>query len=148
MSYSGYFVFKEGRTNTQYMNYIDITSTDEQLLQVNINIDGLGATTESISWVITQEGNDDSLDALTSLPDGSHHVTDHGYYQMLHLDLHGTSVVDNMSNETQYNIEGTLDGETVYSGKFVTTAQSLLDYSINDNRYTSNNSTNNYTILD
>ena len=130
------------------MNYIDITSTSEQLLQVNVNIDGLGATTETISWTITQEGNDDSLEALISLPNGSHYVTDHGYYQMLHLDLFGSGAADDMQDETQYTLEGVADGEVVYRGKFVTTSQSLSDYSVNDGQYTSFNSTNNYTILD
>ena len=130
------------------MNYIDITSSTEQTLQVNVNLDGLEAISQALSWTITQEGNDDSFEALISLPEGSHYVTDHGYYQMLHVDLFGTGVVDEMKEDTQYHLEGTLDGETVYIGKFLTTAQPLASYSINDNEYTSYNSTNNYTILD
>ena len=114
------------------MNYIDITAETAQELQVNVNLDALEATSQTISWTITQEGNDDSLDAITSLPDGSSYVTDHGYYQMLHLDLFGTTVVDEMKDDTQYNIEGVADGEVVYRGKFITTSQTLSQYSVNN----------------
>tara|TARA_R110002050_G_scaffold49916_1_gene115719 strand:+ start:2429 stop:2821 length:393 start_codon:yes stop_codon:yes gene_type:complete len=130
------------------MNYIDITSTSDQSIQVNVNVDGLGATTEAISWTISKDGNDNSLDALTSIPDGSHYVTDHGYYQMLHLDLFGTGIAAQMEDESHYTIEGILDAEVVYRGKFLTTTQTLDAYTVNADEYEHYNSTNNYTILD
>ena len=130
------------------MNYLDITSTSDQAMQVNVNVDGLGATTESISWTISAEGNDSSLETLTSLPDGSHYVTDHGYYQMLHLDLFGTGIAALMKDETQYSIEAILDSEVIYRGKFLTTTQTLDNYTVNLAEYDHYNSTNNFTILD
>ena len=73
-----------------------------------------------------------------------------GYYQMLHLDLYdaGAGLFASMQDESQYTIEGTIEGVIVYRGKFLTTSKDITAYSVNQGKYTQTNSTNNYTILD
>lgn len=129
------------------MNYVNIAATTPQELQVNVNLDGTLAETASISWVITQEGNDDSLGSIDT-PVGDSLVTDNGYYQTLTLDLYGEGVSELMQDETQYFIEGVSNGVTVYKGKLVTTSQELSDYSVNNNEYDTYYVPNNFTILD
>jgi len=129
------------------MNYVNIAATTPQQLQVNVNLDGTLAETASISWVITQEGNDDSLGSIDT-PVGDSLVTDNGYYQTLTLDLYGEGVSELMQDETQYFIEGVSNGVTVYKGKLVTTSQELSDYSVNNNEYDTYYVPNNFTILD
>jgi len=128
------------------MNYIDITSTGVQEMQLNVNLDGTLAESTLIEWTITQEGNDDSLITIET-PDGLNAVTDHGYYQTLTLDLYGAGITADMQDETQYTIEGSDQDGVIYRGKFLTTTQSLDAYSVNDDDYTENNSTNNFVIL-
>lgn len=129
------------------MNYVNIAATTPQELQVNVNLDGTLAETASISWVITQEGNDDSIGSIDT-PVGDSLVTDNGYYQTLTLDLYGEGVSELMQDETQYFIEGVSNGVTVYKGKLVTTSQELSDYSVNNNEYDTYYVPNNFTILD
>lgn len=129
------------------MNYVNIAATTPQELQVNVNLDGTLAETASISWVITQEGNDDSIGSIDT-PVGDSLVTDNGYYQTLTLDLYGEGVSELMQDETQYFIEGVSNGVTIYKGKLVTTSQELSDYSVNNNEYDTYYVPNNFTILD
>jgi len=129
------------------MNYVNITATTPQELQVNVNLDGTLAETAVISWVITKEGNDDSLGSIDT-PVGDSLVTDNGYYQTLTLDLYGEGLSELMQDEAQYSIEGVSNGETVYRGQLVTTAQELSSYSVNKDEYDSYSVSNNFTILD
>ena len=129
------------------MNYVNITATTPQELQVNVNLDGTLAETAVISWVITKEGNDDSLGSIDT-PVGDSLVTDNGYYQTLTLDLYGEGLRELMQDEAQYSIEGVSNGVTVYRGQLVTTAQELSSYSVNNDEYDSYSVSNNFTILD
>jgi hypothetical protein len=129
------------------MNYVNITATTPQELQVNVNLDGTLAETAVISWVITKEGNDDSLGSIDT-PVGDSLVTDNGYYQTLTLDLYGEGLSELMQDEAQYSIEGVSNGVTVYRGQLVTTAQELSSYSVNNDEYDSYSVSNNFTILD
>ena len=129
------------------MNYVNITATTPQGLQVNVNLDGTLAETAVISWVITKEGNDDSLGSIDT-PVGDSLVTDNGYYQTLTLDLYGEGLSELMQDEAQYSIEGVSNGVTVYRGQVVTTAQELSSYSVNKDEYDSYSVSNNFTILE
>ena len=121
------------------MNYIDITQPN-QTLKLNLNYNG-GLVSNGITFYVYEDGSDSVVDDFTA------DILDGGYYQTINL----SEVLDlaGLKDETQYNIKGVDPSEkVVYRGKFQTTSKDILDYSINENKYTQKINSTNYTILD
>ena len=117
------------------MNYIDITQPS-QTLNINLKVDSV-----DIDILIYKDGSD------TLVIDSSSEVISRGYYQEIELD---SFTMGYLKDETQYNIVATdpSSGGVIYRGKFQTTSKDILDYSINENKYTQKTNSTNYTILD
>jgi hypothetical protein len=64
-------------------------------------------------------------------------VEDKGYYQIL-------NVVCELTENRYYNIELFNDGSLVYRGKIFCTDQSIVSFSVNNGKYTSHATTNQY----
>lgn len=64
-------------------------------------------------------------------------VEDKGYYQIL-------NVVCELTENRYYNIELFNDGILVYRGKVFCTNQTLVNFSVNNGKYTSHATTNQY----
>ena len=117
------------------MNYIDITQPN-QTLKVNLN-----GSYGDIDLAIYKDGSDNLV------VESSSEVSNHSYYQSIELD---SFTLNSLKDETQYNVVGVNpeDGKVVYRGKIQTTSKDILDYSINENKYTQKINSTNYTILD
>ena len=126
------------------MDYIDITSEDEQVLNLNTNLNDAHHATV---WTFTKEGNDDSSVVMTS-PSDNCNLQNHGYYQILTIDLFNEGNRDLFDDKSQYTLEAISGGKVIYRGKVVTTTQDTNNFTINENKYVQKTSTNNYTILD
>ena len=121
------------------MNYIDITQPS-QTLKLNMNHEG-GVFGNGVVFSIYKDGSD------SVIIDFEADIVNKGYYQS--IDLNSRLDLADLENETQYNIEGIdSDGNVVYRGKFQTTSKDILNYSINENKYTQKTNSTNYTILD
>ena len=125
------------------MNYIDITTPSVQGLNININLDDVAAT-DNITWSVYADGNDTAIVAFDNEL-GNAQVTLHKYYHRLGVN---TAALTGVEDETQYNLVGVFNNKVVYRGKFQTTSKDILDYSINENKYTQKTNATNYTILD
>jgi hypothetical protein len=64
-------------------------------------------------------------------------VDDKGYYQVL-------NVICELTENRFYNIELFNDGEVVFRGKVFCTDQNLVNFSVNNGKYTSHATTNQY----
>ena len=115
------------------MNYIDITQS-VQALKLNLN-----GSFGDIDLLIYTDGSD------TLITESSSEVYSYGYYQEIELD---SAAMSSLKDETQYNLVGIFNSKVVYRGKFQTTSKDILDYSINENKYTQKINSTNYTILD
>jgi len=116
------------------MNYIDITQSS-QTLNVNLNTDEL-----NVDLSIYAEGSDSLVIGFNS------NITSYNYYQTIEIN---STELTQLKDETQYNIVGVdSNNKVIYRGKFQTTSKDILDYSINENKYTQKINSNNYTILD
>ena len=135
-----------------YSNTFTATATTQ-----TIYIRTSGATTATIGNVsvkeITEESNGVSIN-LSVYADGSDSlilnfdssITSHNYYQTIEIN---STELTQLKDETQYNIVGVdSNNKVIYRGKFQTTSKDILDYSINENKYTQKINSNNYTILD
>ena len=127
------------------MNYINISNTGLETLNINTNVDGSVVATEAIAWSIKQDGND-TVTATFVSPSTNFNMFEFKYYQRLVCDFTGEGVT--MNDEVHYLLEGVSSGKVIYRGKFFTTAKSLDNISVNAGKYTIKESTNNYTILD
>ena len=123
------------------MNYIDPSLEVAQILPINTNAEA-GA---SVSWTLTEEGNDDTSFSFTS-PSANFSLTDMGYFQAFSCDFFAEGI--DLSPERFYVLKGSSNGSTVYLGKVFVTEQDILTYSVNNTKYTQKASTNNFTILD
>lgn len=128
------------------MNYIDITQAD-QALHININFSGL-FTESDIGFYIYKDGTDSGSELFGCS------LENNNYYHTITLP---NFILETLEDETQYTIEAFDFGEVkdadesgniIYRGKFQTTSKDILDYSINENKYTQKTNTTNYTILD
>jgi len=122
------------------MNYIDITQPN-QTLKLNINYNG-ELDSGNLEFIIYVDGSDSDVCVFAV------DIVDFKYYQQITMP---SDIIDLLLNETQYNIEGVdVDDsdKVVYRGKFQTTSKDILDYSINENKYTQKINSTNYTILD
>ena len=119
------------------MNYIDITQSI-QTLDININSDG---SVGDADFNIYRDGSDSLVIQHSS------DITYHSYYSSIQFE---SEVINALTDETQYNIEliDTVENKVIYRGKFQTTSKDILDYSINENKYTQKTNSTNYTILD
>lgn len=119
------------------MNYIDITQSI-QTLDININSDG---SVGDADFNIYRDGSDSLVIQHSS------DITYHSYYSSIQFE---SEVINVLTDETQYNIEliDTVENKVIYRGKFQTTSKDILDYSVNDNKYTQKTNSTNYTILD
>jgi len=116
------------------MNYIDITQSS-QTLNVNLNTNEL-----NVDLSIYAEGSDSLVIGFNS------NITSYNYYQTIEIN---STELTQLKDETQYNIVGVdSNNKVIYRGKFQTTSKDILDYSINENKYTQKINSNNYTILD
>lgn len=116
------------------MNYIDISQAS-QTLNVNLNTNEL-----SVSLSVYADGSDTLIVGFDS------DITPYNYYQTIEIN---STELTQLKDETQYNIVGVdSSNKVIYRGKFQTTSKDILDYSINENKYTQKTNTNDYTILD
>ena len=116
------------------MNYIDITQAT-QTLSINLNTNEL-----SVSLSVYADGSDTLILSFDSS------ITSFNYYQTIEID---SIELTQLKDETQYNIIGVdSSNKVIYRGKFQTTSKDILDYSINENKYTQKINSTNYTILD
>lgn len=116
------------------MNYIDI-SQPSQTLSLNLNTNEL-----SVNLSVYADGSDSLILNFDSS------ITAHNYYQTIEIN---STELTQLKDETQYNIVGVdSSNKVIYRGKFQTTSKDILDYSINENKYTQKINSNNYTILD
>ncbi len=116
------------------MNYIDISQAS-QTLNVNLNTNEL-----SVSLSVYADGSDTLIVGFDS------DITPYNYYQTIEIN---STELTQLKDETQYNIVGVdSSSKVIYRGKFQTTSKDILDYSINENKYTQKTNTNDYTILD
>lgn len=129
------------------MNYIDINSIENQSLYININLDDAQASSELIQWAIFKDGSDSAVISFDN-SGGYANVTTGAYYHKLSLDLNSLTFTTELVDESQYTIEGVFNSKVVYKGKFQTTQKDLSNFSINENKYKSRNSNNNYIILE
>lgn len=123
------------------MNYIDPTFTGTQLITINTKVDA----DETIIWKLTKEGNS-TEDLSFNTPSTDANLLENSYYQELAVEF--TALNLTLVNETMYILKGTVDNETVYIGKVYATEKDILNYSVNENKYTSNIDNNNFTILE
>ena len=123
------------------MNYIDPTVITTQQLYLNCNC----AADASISWTLTEEGNDDTAFSFTS-PSANFTLSSHGYFQNLSCNF--TSEGIDLLSERFYVLRGAVNGSTVYVGKVFVTEQDIESYSVHTGKYTEKASTNNFIILD
>ena len=122
------------------MNYIDITQPN-QTLNINLNYSGLFVNSD-LGFYIHKDGSDSEGEEF-GCP-----VEDNGYYHTITIPSH---IIEALEDETQYNINAINyydDDRIIYRGKFQTTSKDILDYSINENKYTQKTNSTNYTILD
>jgi len=116
------------------MNYIDITQAT-QTLSINLNTNEL-----SVNLSVYADGSDNLILSFDSS------ITSYNYYQTIEID---STELTQLKDETQYNIVGVdSSNKVIYRGKFQTTSKDILDYSVNDNKYTQKTNSTNYTILD
>jgi len=116
------------------MNYIDITQAT-QTLNVNLNTNEL-----NVSLSVYADGSDTLVLGFDSS------ITSYNYYQTIEIN---STELTQLKDETQYNIIGVdSSNKVIYRGKFQTTSKDILDYSINENKYTQKTNSTNYTILD
>ena len=116
------------------MNYIDITQAT-QTLSINLNTNEL-----SVNLSVYADGSDNLILSFDSS------ITSYNYYQTIEID---STELTQLKDETQYNIVGVdSSNKVIYRGKFQTTSKDILDYSVNDNKYTQKTKSTNYTILD
>lgn len=128
------------------MNYIDITQPN-QTLSLNINATDseiLASIADDLEWFVFKDGNDTAVVSFDNA-DSEAYLISRGYYIEMGLPNSSVSVLE---DETQYNIKGINGNKVVYRGKFQTTSKDILDYSINENKYTQKINSTNYTILD
>ena len=128
------------------MKYLDINSVDNQDLKININLDDSLVNGSLILWTIYKDGHDTPV-AVFDNTDGYAQATIHKYYHKLSLNLSELVFDENLIDETSYNLEGLFNGTIVYKGKFQTTSKSLNNFSVNENKYVKQTTSNNYTIL-
>lgn len=119
------------------MNYIDITQSI-QTLDININSDG---SVGDADFYIYRDGSDSLVIQHSS------DITYYSYYSSIQFE---SEVINVLTDETQYSIEliDTVENKVIYRGKFQTTSKDILDYSVNENKYTQKTNSTNYTILD
>ena len=116
------------------MNYIDITQAT-QTLSINLNTNEL-----SVNLSVYADGSDNLILSFDSS------ITSYNYYQTIEID---STELTQLKDETQYNIVGVDSSiKVIYRGKFQTTSKDILDYSVNENKYTQKTNSTNYTILD
>lgn len=127
------------------MNYINGSNEGLEVLNINTNIDNSVVSTESIAWTVKQDGFDSDAFAFVS-PSENFNMLEFKYFQRLVCDFTSEGIA--LDNEVHYNLEGVSNGKVVYKGKFFTTTEDITNYSVNSNKYTLKDSTNNYTILD
>ena len=135
--------------NTEY-----ITNPNDATLFLRNNNGTSRITIDNVSVKeITEESNGVSIN-LSVYADGSDSlilnfdssITSHNYYQAIEIN---STELTQLKDETQYNIVGVdSNNKVIYRGKFQTTSKDILDYSINENKYTQKINSNNYTILD
>jgi len=120
------------------MNYIDLNDL-ETYLNINVNV---SVSSGDLFYFEMYRDGSDSVVYTTPLSG----LVNLGYYQQLYIDTDGIGLID----ETQYNVVGFNESgqKVVYRGKFQTTSKDILDYSINENKYTQKINSTNYTILD
>ena len=135
-TYEGYFtanstslVFSlRGSTNVYSIDNVSVKEITEENNGVSINLSVYA----------------DGSDSLILNFDSS--ITSHNYYQAIEIN---STELTQLKDETQYNIIGVdSNNKVIYRGKFQTTSKDILDYSINENKYTQKINSNNYTILD
>jgi len=127
------------------MNYINISNTGLETLNINTNLEGSLVATQPIAWTIKQDGNDSNSATFVS-PSTNFNMFEFSYYQRLVCNFTDEGI--SLNDEVHYLIEGISNGKVIYRGKFFTTSKDLNNFSVNEEKYTVKASTNNYTILD
>jgi len=127
------------------MNYINISNTGLETLNINTNLEGSLVATQPIAWSIKQDGND-TVTATFISPSTNFNMFELSYYQRLVCNFTDEGI--SLNDEVHYLIEGISNGKVIYRGKFFTTSKDLNNFSVNEEKYTVKASTNNYTILD
>jgi len=123
------------------MNYINITQPNQTLkLNLNYTIDS-----SDVGDDICFEVYEDGSDSLVAEWGGN--ISNSSYYQSVIME---SDVLAILKDEKQYTIKAvdSTNNNVVYRGKFQTTSKDILDYSINENKYTQKINSTNYTILD
>jgi len=123
------------------MNYINITQPNQTLkLNLNYTIDSSDVG-DDICFEVYEDGSD------SLVTEWSGNISNSSYYQSVIME---SDVLAILKDEKQYTIKAvdSTNNNVVYRGKFQTTSKDILDYSINENKYTQKINSTNYTILD
>lgn len=122
------------------MNYIDKENTNISSIYINTKKD---ISTIDTTWTVTKEG-DESVTYNFTTPSLDFNAYKRNYYTK----IEGNWFNFDFINETSYSIKGVSNNEVVYRGKLFITNKDIQTYSVNENKYTQTQTSNDYTILE